>query len=66
MDLLRYVTVAERPALAEQCALLIAETSQERTGLGDVLAQAVAVERTIARLWGLRLGVITWEARGSS
>ncbi len=55
LELLTYVTVAERPALQARARAVLSDSAETRSRLSGVLEQAVEVERTIANMWDLRL-----------
>jgi hypothetical protein len=57
LDLMTFVTVAEQPGAREIAEAILARSAEARQGLTHVLAQSVEVERTIARMWRLRLAI---------
>ena len=57
LEMMTYLAVAEQLGLREPLADLLAESARRRAGMTHVLAQAVDVERAIARLWQAQLGV---------
>lgn len=57
LDLLTYITVAEQPPLRDDAVALLRKATAARHRLTTVLEQAVEIERTIAQVWAMRLGV---------
>jgi hypothetical protein len=57
LDLLAFVAAAEQPAAASDLRALMSQDAQERGRLSHVLEQAVAVERTTAKVWARRIVV---------
>jgi hypothetical protein len=55
LDYLTYVTVAEQPGLREAARKVLADSAEARAESGHVLQQAIEAERTISRLWALRM-----------
>ena len=57
LDLLVYITSAEQPELADQLRTLLANATERRSGINQVLNQAAEIERTILEIWSMRLDV---------
>ncbi|NNF43968.1 MAG: hypothetical protein HKN62_13175, partial [Phycisphaerales bacterium] len=55
LDCLAYVTVAEQPGRREEALAVLAESARRRRMATHVIAQAIAAERAMGRLWLLRL-----------
>lgn len=55
-ELMAFVLIAEEPARADDCLLIVEETSRDRLAARGILDQIEAVERGIGRLWLVRLG----------
>ena len=57
LDHLTYVTVAEQPGLREAAQEVLGESAEARAESAHVLQQAIEAERTISRMWALRMGL---------
>src|SRR4029453_13530985 len=57
LDLLTYVTVAEQPSARAAALEILRQSAETRARLGGVLEQSVEVERAIAQMWRIRMGL---------
>jgi hypothetical protein len=55
VDLLAFVTAAEQPVLRAQVLEVLREARSDRLQAHGVLAQSVVAEKTLSRIWSLRM-----------